>query len=501
MIEPALFGRHHREQVAGIAVPNRGHTLYILLISFLNIILLLAPYTITQPQTSFTSLSKQTTSIVGNRAGTMAMGNLVALVLFSSRNSVLLYLTNWSYGTYLLLHRWLGYWTIAHTVIHSCMLWAYYAKGGGYAVEFARLYWQWGIVGTVAACAMIPFSLPLVRRRLYEFFIVSHIVLSLLFLVGYYYHIWYVYGYKWGYEIWMFIAAGLWALDRFLRLVRMGIQGSRTAIITVIPDTDDEYLRIEIEGRNYGSCVAYLCFPTSSWRFWETHPFSICGTWPENSERRSRNATENSSSPAMSGTNVKGEKQFDTTCSATDSSNGQNEPIHTAFFARTQTGVTKILKDKALAANGVLQARVLIEGPYNHSGQHGSELARCSKLLCIAGGVGITACLPFLRSSKAAAGKLFWSSRKSGLITEMAPMLRPLPSSIKTETLVGQRLDLDAIISRELLGGANMDLGPVAIVVCGPPGMADDVRMTVTRLARSGQQCRPYVLLDEAFSW
>lgn len=501
MIEPALFGRHHREEFAGVTVPTRGHTLYITLISFLNLILLLAPYTITQPQVSFTSLTKQTTSIVGNRAGTMAMGNLVVLVLFSSRNSVLLYLTNWSYGTYLLLHRWLGYWTIGHTVIHSCMLWAYYAKGGTYAVELARLYWQWGIVGTVAACTLLPFSLPAVRRKLYEFFIISHIVLSLLFLIGYYYHIWYVYGYKWGYEIWMFVAAGFWALDRVLRIARMIMQGNRKATVTVIPGTDSEYLRIDVEGHTLESGVAYLCFPTSSWRFWETHPFSICGTWPSDSETLPQKAVAKSSSPPMNVTDAKEEKQFDTTCSTIDTSSNQSGHSRTTFFARTQMGITKTLKDKAVAANGRLQVRILMEGPYSHSGQQGTELGRCGSILCIAGGVGITACLPFLRLNKATTGKLFWSSRKCGLIEEMAPILRSLPTSIKAETLVGQRFDLKMILFQALLDEDSAHTGPVGIVVCGPPEMADDVRMIVTQLARSGGQSRPYVLLDEAFSW
>ena len=121
------------------------------------------------------------------------MGNVVALFLFSSRNSILLYLTDWSYSTYLLLHRWLGYWAVLHTIIHSAMLWKYYVKAGSYSAEILRLYWQWGIVGTVAVCAILPFSLLKIRQKFYEFFIISHIVLSLLFLLGFYYHIWYVY--------------------------------------------------------------------------------------------------------------------------------------------------------------------------------------------------------------------------------------------------------------------------------------------------------------------
>ena len=202
-------------------MPNRGQGLYILLISFLNIILLVAPYSIKQPQASYTSRARQTVGSMGDRAGTMAMGNVVALFLFSSRNSVLLYLTDWSYSTYLLLHRWLGYWAVIQTVIHSAMLWGHYVNGGTYAAEFLRLYWTWGIVGTVAVCAIIPFPLLQVRQKLYELFLVLHIALSSVFLIGYYYHIWYVYEYDWGYEIWMFVPGGIWALEHLVRIGRL----------------------------------------------------------------------------------------------------------------------------------------------------------------------------------------------------------------------------------------------------------------------------------------
>src|SRR5690606_33430412 len=84
LIHPSAFKTHHREPVAGAIVPTRCQTMYIFVISFLNLVLLLAPYVITQPQASFPSRDMQTLSIVGNRAGVMAMGNVVALFLFAA---------------------------------------------------------------------------------------------------------------------------------------------------------------------------------------------------------------------------------------------------------------------------------------------------------------------------------------------------------------------------------------------------------------------------------
>ncbi|CAO2658290.1 Nn.00g060130.m01.CDS01 [Neocucurbitaria sp. VM-36] len=505
LIYPATFGSSHRKPVAGGMVPTRGQGFYILLISLLNIILLVAPYTIKQPQASFTTRGKQLLSIVGNRAGTMAMGNVVALFLFSSRNSVLLYLTDWSYSTYLLLHRWLGYWAVLHTVIHSAMLWSYYIKAGTYSAEVWRLYWIWGIVGTVAMCALLPFSLLKIRQKFYEFFIVSHVALSLLFLIGYHYHIWYVYSYSWGYEIWMFVAAGIWALERLIRICRMAFQGSSTAVVTVIPAVDSEYIRIDVEGKHLKAGVAYLCFPTLSWRFWETHPFSVSGFVLDPQHGLMQPFQSNlgpDSSPRPKAFVEKGATVQAAASTVSSDARTQGCQASTMFFARTRSGVTKALTDRASRADSKsVRLRVLIDGPYNHSGHVHSQLAQCSDILCIAGGVGITACLDLLRHSDMKDTKLFWSSRKPGLVSVLTPTLNAFASNVRVETLVGQRFDLDSIIHQELVSNSSTSKGQLAVVVSGPPGLADDVRLKVTQIAKGPRQSRAYVLVDEAFSW
>jgi NAD(P)H-flavin reductase len=501
LIYPATFGKKHREPVAGGMVPTRGQTLYIGLISLLNLILLVAPYTIKQPQASFLTKGNQFLSIIGNRAGSMAMGNVVALFLFSSRNSVLLYITDWSYSTYLLFHRWLGYWAVLHTIIHSAMLWSYYVKGGTYSAEILRLYWQWGIVGTVAACALLPFSLLVVRQKFYEFFIISHVVLSLIFLIGFYYHIWYVYTWSWGYEIWMFIAAGIWAVERLIRIGRMMFQGLKTAVVTVVPGTDGEYVRIEVEGKELKSGVAYVCFPTLSWRFWETHPFSVSGYIsgpPQSHLHRSNSSTGSDSSPRPEDSNEKGASAS----VAATPIRGATTQTNTTFFARTRGGITKALKEKACREEDQkVRMRILIDGPYSHSGNVHSQLAQCSSILCIVGGVGITAVLPFLKDSGTKHTKLFWSSRKVGLVEDLTPTLGSFCSNTEVKTLVGERFDLDTIIQQVLVDHDGSSNGAVAILVSGPPGLADDVRHKVIKAARSSEQSRTFVLIDEAFSW
>ena len=507
IVYPAFIGKRHREPVSGNVgmVPTRGQALYIALISLLNLVFLVAPYVSHHPQATFSSPAEQQLSSVGNRAGVLAMGNVVAVFLFSARNNLLVWITDWSHGTYLLLHRWLGYWAALHTVIHSLMLLEYYKRYGSYETEQTREYWIWGIVATIAVVAILPTSLLVVRVALYEFFLASHIVLALLFIIGYYYHIWYCYEYNWGYEIWVYLAGGIWGLEHVVRLVRMSWRGYRTAEIGVVKEADGEYLRIDLEGVQLRDGVAYLCFPTLSWWFWETHPFSVAfSSVPSISPTPS---TPSTPPTALETEHVgTGEKQtVTTTTTATANANDNSESPKkstTTFYARIRYGMTYNLAARCKeSGSGRIRIPVIIDGPYPHSGAL-TQLSHCSGMLYIAGGVGITALLPHLLHTESSTKKpglvqLHWGTRKSGLAADLAPVLARLPAHVEVHVSVGQRLDLDRILERSLID----EEGALVIVVCGPPEMADHVRHKVVQLARSGAGRRPYVLVDEAFSW
>ncbi|RYO78997.1 hypothetical protein DL764_010062 [Monosporascus ibericus] len=429
----------------------------------------------------------------------MAMENVVVAFVFAARNSPLLYFTDWSYSTYLLLHRWLGYWVIIHTVLHSVMLLVYYKVFGSYKEEIICPYWIWGIVGTVAVVALLPTSLLVVRQRLYELFLASHVVLSLLFIIGYYYHIWYCYGYNWGYEVWMFIAGGIWGAERVSRLARMVFKGRHTATVKLVEGTDGEYIRIDIGGVHLRG-VACLCFPTLGWRLWENHPFSVALSNTKGGVKvaeKPRPAAHNAF-PEKSAKESAGEI-CDLSTQAAVVLEGTRATGST-FFARTRTGITAQLAARATAASrdSTVRLRVLIDGSYHPSTN--SQLAYCTAILCIAGGVGITAVLPYLDKVRSPRrGQLYWATRKAGLVNALKPELDAL-SDVRVETELGRRLDLDAILRKELTW-SNPDEGPLGIIVCGPAGMADDVRQNAARLTREGHTRRPWALVDEAFSW
>lgn len=509
LIHPAVWGRRHRQPVAinagGGIVPTSGQSLYIVTISLLNAIFLLAPYHMIQPQSTFASREEQEHSTIGNRAGVLALGNMIVSFVFSARNNFLLWVADWSHSTYLLLHRWLGYWTIVHTVLHSILLLEYYKKYGDYAMELAKPYWTWGIVGTVAVSAIWPTSMLTIRKKYYEVFLTLHHILAVLFLVGFYYHIWYCYNYNWGYEIWAFIAIAIWAIDRILRLVRMALKGVRTAVVSALPGTEGEYLRIDIQGVHERG-VVYLCFPTLSWVFWENHPFSVASSVASGQIREKHQVA---TKPAAHNTEkfvseTKGEQDTSSsnavmTASANTSAD-QRQPVSTSttFIVRSLRGVTAKLAARLTAGGGPLQIPVLLDGSYHSKTTSG--LSGCASLICIAGGVGITGALPVLRSFHSPErAQLFWGVRKQGLVEGLGPEMSQLSQLIKVIVHVGKRMDIATVLGEEIVGDGGK--GPVGVIVCGPPGMADEVRARVSELGRSKVGRKALVFVDEAFSW
>lgn len=502
LIEPPAWGKNHREPVAryigGGLMPTRGQALYILLISLLNIIVLVAPYISLFPQSIFSSMQLMEISTIGNRAGVLAMGNMVALFVFSTRNNILLWLTDWPYDTFILLHRWLGYWTIFLSILHSIMLFVYYVLEESYEDQAQLLYWKWGVVATVCAAALWPFSLLIVRQKAYELFLCVHQVLVVLFLVGYYYHIWYLYKYNWGYEIWAFVAIAVWILERLARVLRAGLAGMKTATISPVEGSDGEYLRVDIEN-TFAEGVAYLYFPTLSWRVWENHPFSIASSFsadklpskigpkepidPEKAVQASSSSVEAESSSIASVENKQPASKTQVT-----------------IAIRVRSSMTARLAAKVSNAGGPIRIPVFLEGSYHSS--VGSQLSQCTRILCIAGGVGLSAVLPILHKQGSRPARLCWGIRNGSLKAVFKDQVNSLLATVDVETHIGSRMDVCSIIRDELTASCGPgDRGPIGVIVCGPSGMADDVRNTICDLSRTSAVKRGVVLMDETFSW
>ena len=277
-----MLGRHHRTPVvAGQGImPTRGQALFIAYLIFINSVVCCVDIKPSkEPNYSYTDAWEQIMGYLGDRTGALSFANLTLMLLYSARNNLLLWITDWSHSTFLLLHRWVGYIAIVQACVHSAALLHVYIRIEAYETDVHLPYWYWGVIATVAMVILWPLSILPLRRRLYEFFLLSHIALTILVLVGCYLHVWYLYENNWGYEIWVYTAGAVWGVDRILRVWRFARNGLRRARITKL---DDDYLRVDIDGVSAHGHV-YLYFPTLSLKFWENHPFSVASSfagWP-----------------------------------------------------------------------------------------------------------------------------------------------------------------------------------------------------------------------------
>ncbi|KAK4121692.1 hypothetical protein N657DRAFT_577316 [Parathielavia appendiculata] len=433
LIDPPLFGRYHSVPVLGLGfVPARGQGLFIAYIWVINILLSAVGYEVRDPHSWYGTMEQQVIAQIGNRTGVLSFVNLAIAVLFAGRNNVLLVVTNWSHSTFLLVHRWISVICMLQACVHSILYLRFYLEplsGPGAFEEESKLdYWIWGVVATLALVLLMPLSILPVRKKMYELFLASHVMLAVLSMIGCMLHIYYRYEWQWGYQTWVWIAFAFWLFDRFLaRPLRLARNGVKQAFVTVI---DDDYLRVNVPGVE-GNGHAYLHFPTLTWRFWENHPFSVAA---------------NSYGPHMSAI----------------------EPH---------------------------PSRPSLKYP---------------NLVCIAGGVGITGVLPFLTSrSSWGRQKLFWSVRTEPLAaavrgvvgsvirhqaSDELGVVRETWASTDVTISVGKRFDIDAVLAEEVRSA----VGGTTVAVCGPAGMADEVRVAVARLGRRGVVVR---LVEESFSW
>jgi hypothetical protein len=67
-------------------------------------------------------------------------------------------------------------------------------------------------------------------------------------------------------------------------------------------------------------------------------------------------------------------------------------------------------------------------------------------------------------------------------------------TGVAIETTVGRRMDVNALVEEE----ASRTDGSLAVVVSGPPGMADEVRLAVARVAARGCEVD---FIEESYSW
>lgn len=454
-------------------MPTRGQALFIAYILVINIILSSVGYRSAQPNAwNPDNVRDEIITLVANRVGVLSFANLPLLMLYSSRNNILLWVTDWSHSTFLLLHRWVAGVATIQAVLHSIIYLRLKLEAHTHAEESKLPYWIWGIVGTLSMSLLLPLSVLYIRQRAYELFLAFHVALSVLTIVGCYYHILFRFAHQWGYETWLWAAMAVWGFDRVLRLLRLARNGLRSAIVTQV---DDDYVRVDIAGVA-ATGHAYLYFPTLTWRVWENHPFSVASTTTPRSIYRPKSPQD-----AESGSHEKEEIQVSTTAASSNSSTHGPARLGLTFFLRRQGGLTQQLISRTTLP-------VFVESSY---GAH-VDTSHLPHLVCIVGGIGITAVLPYLQCHPGSS-KLYWGVRSAGIVHAID---EELLRDVDKEVFIGNRMNIRAVLQEEALYAGE---GGLTVLVSGPGGMADEARSAVSEIGRQGKV--DIRLVDEAFSW
>lgn len=269
---PALFnGKHTTRNFFQGVIPTRMESIVLFLFFSLIVIGEATNIHYLPNGTIWKGRRIQLTRYVGDRTGVISIFLILPTYLFAGRNNFLLWVTGWKQATFYTYHKWLARMTITSAFVHTVtMLLNSYWNFKTHTRKY-KPWWRWGSVAMVAAAVMLFQSLSILRTRCYELFLYIHIVMAALFLCGVWIHL-----SSFAYTQWAYAAAAIWCFDRFLRLVRMGTMGIRTAQVSVVSDeiimlTMKDGLRLK---KPTPGSFGYIYF-CKSWLFFQSHPFTV----------------------------------------------------------------------------------------------------------------------------------------------------------------------------------------------------------------------------------
>ncbi|EAQ93107.1 hypothetical protein CHGG_01342 [Chaetomium globosum CBS 148.51] len=278
LVYPATWGGRQVQPLPYLLgnAPTLGQALYVAVLVVLNIVLSAVSYRSMQPSAWYANQYQEILAWIMYRTGNLAFALFPLVLLFAGRNNVLLWLSDWSHSTFVLLHRWVARLFALQVLLHSIVALVLYKDTGAYPAEESQLYWIWGAVATVAVSVMVVVSGLPVRRWSYEIFLILHILLAVFVVAGCWYHVELRFMRMFGYEMWIYTACAVWFFDRLIRVFRVLKAGIRRARVTEI---GNDFVRVDIEGVRWGTTPgqhAYVYFPTlNPLRPWENHPFSL----------------------------------------------------------------------------------------------------------------------------------------------------------------------------------------------------------------------------------
>lgn len=507
---PLLKKRHNREFRLSTAMnvgtlPSRLHLTLVLLYLGSNIAYMFVLNWQNENRYAFCAELR-------GRSGVLAVVNMVPLIILAGRNNPLIPILKISFDTYNLLHRWMGRIVVIEVIIHT-VAWCIpaVADGGWSAVGkkiVSGLFLGSGMVGTASLTVLLLFSVSPIRHAFYETFLSFHILFALVAFVC-----------TWIHCIsanvpgggglpqlsWIMAVLALWLVDRLARFIRLvyanwSDKGFTDALCEAMPC---DVTRVTVRLPRYMNITpgthAYLRF----WGInaWESHPFSIA--WVEHE-------TKAVALPVA-------EKE---PLNAVDRANAYT---NVSFIIAAQTGVTRKLFDRASRSVHGIRIKAALEGPY--AGHHNFD--SYGHVVLFAGSTGITHQISYLRhllegynNGTVATRKLtlIWIIREYDSLEWVRPYMdtilripnrkdilrihvfvtrpqnpRDIVSSSSTVKMFPGRPNVPLLLVKEV----QEQVGAMVVSVCGPGGLADDVRGAV----RAVQGHNVIDFIEESFTW
>ncbi|OQD97272.1 hypothetical protein PENVUL_c084G06606 [Penicillium vulpinum] len=543
----AKNGRH----LLGFTFSTRVEALIVVGFWMISIVLSVVGYRTFPGNIYWSDVLSQILRYSADRTGIMSFANLPLLWLFAGRNNIFLWATGWSFASFNIFHRHVARVTTVQAIVHSILYVVMFIQRGKAWRGLSKTYVLWGILGTFVMSLLLITSLDRIRIATYELFLIAHVVFSIMALVGCFYHTIVFEGNEYWKYLWPTVA--LWIIDRFLRIVRLcycnfhvSISNGRLVKVSatrMVYDEMADVVRLEITPGMLSLQPSpgqyYYLYQPFRLTGWESHPFTI-GAWSYETEDWTSLATTSkgrpiklhdvSHVPLLAGSAPEQDYQ----ANSESGSSAQETLLKLTFWVRPYDGWTKQLRQQCLSSPGKTgETTILLEGPYGET----FPLWRYESVLIIVGGTGIASAVPYIQDhlrrsdeawdenpenekTRVQDMELIWTTKQAAFIQdvsrrELKPALersdfrasfyatRDSSASSEDPTDFGfdiqsGRPHLQSLIMSRACDACSASTS-LAILVCGPPRMADEARAATHLAMRQGYHSIKFV--EESFTW
>ncbi|PYH88070.1 hypothetical protein BO71DRAFT_339646 [Aspergillus ellipticus CBS 707.79] len=308
-------------------------------------------------------------------AGSMAVLNLPGLVLAAGRNNPLVSLLGIKFDSFNLMHRWVGRTIIIAGLIHTiaAVVMKREEEGGSLAAVthliFNTKFFICGLVAIFAFATILLQSVSPIRHAFYEAFLHTHILLAIMAFVGLWYHL---DGMSQQYAL--LVTLILWGFDRAVRLgsiIWRNLGKQRTSATVELLPGDVARVNVALARPWTFKPGQYMYLYLPSLGLWTSHPFSVAWTTAERDMVNEKRSSQDSLNRIL------GEPQEGTM----------------SFLIKRRDGFTSRLLHKVCSSSErKFSTTALAEGPFG--GLH--TLTSYGSVLLVAGGIGITHPMSYL---------------------------------------------------------------------------------------------------------